>query len=319
MALRMDRPGRFGFPPDRLGDRRQAFRFLARLHLAGLALAGSIDGVTDRTLLHMICDYAPDGLEFAEIMARFHTTLADPGSVLIHQTATPPLDTIAVGFVTAQLALGPVSGRMVIFGNSAPRRDQDEMSAENRGRSLRYAKLDNGVEVVSVSSEHAFSFVRDRIVEFREVASPSGGSQFRSRDYFPKYVAAIVDGDQSVLTDEVDPAGIEDVPSRVVAWTDGFGNIKTTLRKSDLSAEGLTAGDRVLVTLNGVTLAGVVSDGGFTVPRGVLAVNAGSSGYEDPFVELFLRVHHMSEKTAAVRFDHPAGGTPFEIEPLRTL
>lgn len=267
----------------------------------------------------MICDYAPDGLEFAEILTRFHTLLSDPDRVLIHQTSTPPLDTIAVGFVTAQLALGQVPEGMVIFGNAAPRRDQDEVSAENRGRGLQYAKLDNGVEVVSVSSQYAFSFIKDRIVEFRDVASPAAGSQFRSRDYFPRYVAAIVDGDYSVLTDTLDPGGIEEVPSHLVAWTDGFGNIKTTVRKSHLSDAGLTAGDRVLVTLNGVTLAGVISDGGFTVPRGVLAVNAGSSGYDDPFVELFLRVHHMSEKTAAVRFDHPEGGTPFEIEPLRTL
>ena len=279
----------------------------------------TIAAVTTRTLLHVICDYAPDGLEFAEIMTRFHTALADPRSVLIHPTATPPLDTIAVGFVTAQLGLGPVRDRTVIFGNAAPRRDRDEVSAENLGRGLRYARLDNGVEVVSVSSEYAFSFIKDRINEYREVASPASGSQFRSRDYFPKYVSAIVDGDYSVLADVLDPAGIEDVPPNLVAWTDGFGNIKTTLRKSNLKAAGLTVGDRVLVTLNGVTLAGVISDGGFTVPRGVLAVNAGSSGFDDPFVELFLRVHHMSEKTAAVRFDHPEGGTAFEIEPLRTL
>ena len=267
----------------------------------------------------MICDYAPDGLEFAEILTRFHAALDDPSAVLIHQTSTPPLDTIAVGFVTAQLGLGPAPGRLVIFGNAAPRRDQDEVSAENRGRGLRYARLDNGVEVVNVCSQYAFSFIKDRIVEFRDVASPSAGSQFRSRDYFPTYVAAIVDGDYSVLTDKLDPAEIEDVPSHLVAWTDGFGNIKTTLRKSHLEADGLGVGDRVLVTLNGVTLAGVISDGGFTVPRGVLAVNAGSSGYDNPFVELFLRVHHMSEKTAAARFDHPEGGTTFEIEPLRSL
>jgi hypothetical protein len=47
-----------------------------------------------------------------------------------------------------------------------------------------------------------------------------------------------------------------------------------------------------------------------------LAINAGSSGYDDPFVELFLRVHHMSEKTAAVRFDFPEGGMAFEIKKL---
>lgn len=266
----------------------------------------------------MICDYAPDGLEFAEIITRFHTSLDDPGSVVIHQTSTPPLDTIAVGFATAQLALGPTPGRTVIFGNAAPRRDQDEVSDENRGRGLHYAKLENDVEVISVSSQFAFSFIKDHVVEYRDVASPAAGSQFRSRDFFPKYVAAIIDGDYSVLTERLDPATIDDVPSRLVAWTDGFGNIKTTLRKSHLDSAGLNVGDRVLVTLNGVTLAGVISDGGFTVPRGVLAVNAGSSGYEDPFVELFLRVHHMSEKTAAVRFDHPEGATPFEIEPLRS-
>jgi hypothetical protein len=271
------------------------------------------------TLLHLICDYAPDGLEFAEIKTRLYAALGDPGSVYIHQTGIPPLDTLAVGFVTAQVGLGPNPGHMVVFGNSAPRRDQDAESSENRGRSLRYARLDNGVEVVSVSSQYAFSFIKERIVEYRDVASPASGSQFRSRDFFPKYVAAIVDGDYSVLTGKLDPTDIEDVPSHLVAWTDGFGNIKTTVRKSHLASAGLGTGDRVLVTLNGVTLAGVISDGGFTVPRGVLAVNAGSSGFDDPFVELFLRVHHMSEKTAAVRFDHPAGGTPLDIEPLKSM
>jgi len=68
--------------------------------------------------------------------------------------------------------------------------------------------------------------------------------------------------------------------------------------------------------LNDVSMVGVVAIGGFAVDRGVLAINLGSSGYDDPFVELFLRVHHMSEKPAAVRFGFPAGGTEFEIKPL---
>ncbi len=208
---------------------------------------------------------------------------------------------------------------MVIFGNSAPRRDQDAESTENRGRGLQYARLDNGVEVVSVASEYAFSFIKDHIVEYRDVDSPASGSQFRFARLLPDLRVCDRRRRLLVLTDALDPADIEDVPSHRVAWTDGFGNIKTTVRKSDLVATGLGTGDRVLVTLNGVTLAGVISDGGFTVPRGVLAVNSGSSGYDDPFVELFLRVHHMSEKTAAVRFDRPAGGTPLEIEPLRSL
>ncbi len=272
--------------------------------------------MTRGILLHLICDYAPDGLEFAEIVARLRQELVDPGSVLIHQTATPPLDTIAVGFATAQLARAPVKQRTVIFGNSAPRRDRHDEAAGNRGRGLRYVRLNNGVEIVSVSSEFAFGFVRSDVVEYREVDCPDAGSQFRSRDFFPQPVAAIVDGDRSVLGAELDPATIEAVPANLVAWTDGFGNIKTSMRRSHLRAAEYETGDRVLVTLNGVTLAGVVADGGFTVERGVLAVSAGSSGYDDPFIELFLRVHHMSEKTAAVRFDFPDGGSPFEIRRL---
>jgi hypothetical protein len=272
--------------------------------------------VSSRTLLHVVCDYAPDGLEFAEIVTRLHCELRNPGAVSIQHTATPPLDTVAVGFVTAQLALGPVPGRMVIFGNSAPRRDREEVAADNRGRSIRYARLDSGAEIVSVASEHGFGFVKPHVVELREMTAPAAGSQFRSRDFFPRYVAAVVDGDYSVLADSLDPDDIPEIPSHLVAWTDGFGNIKTTMRRSHLAAAGLSVGDRVLVTLNGVTLAGIISDGGFGVARGVLAVSAGSSGYDDPFIELFLRVHHMSEKTAAVRFDYPAGGTPFELRPL---
>lgn len=263
-----------------------------------------------------MCDYASDGLEFAEIVTRLRDQLSDPNSVMIHQTATPPLDTIAVGFVTAQLALAPGQQRTVIFGNSAPRRDRHDEAAENRGRGLQYVRLSNGVEIITVSSEFALGFVREDVVEYREVDCPDAGSQFRSRDFFPQRVAAVVNGDRSVLGEELDPATIDRVPSDLVAWTDGFGNIKTSMRRSHLSAAGYATGDRVLVTLNGVTLAGVVAVGGFTVERGVLAVSAGSSGYADPFVELFLRVHHMSEKTAAVRFDFPDGGTPFEIKRL---
>ncbi len=270
----------------------------------------------DSTLLHVICDYAPNGLEFAEIMSRIQFHLADPHQVTIQQLATPPLDTIAVGFVTYQLALAPVDGRMFIYGNAAPRRDQREAQENNVGSGLKYVRLKNGVEIMQVYSQYSLSFLKDEIVEFRDVASPAAGSQFRSRDYFPERVAKLINGDREILTDELNVSEIEEVPNNLVAWTDGFGNVKTTMRKSDLVKQGFKPGEKVQVILNGVSLVGVIADGGFTVERGVLAVNAGSSGYDDPFVELFLRVHHMTEKTAAMRFDYPAGGTPFEIRKL---
>lgn len=268
------------------------------------------------TLLHVICDYAPAGLEFGEISSRLHLHLADPHGVRIHPTSVPSLDTMAIGFVTAQYAFAPKNGHMVIYGNAAPRRDKSKAMKNNQDNGIKYARLDNGVEIINVYSEFAFGFVKEHIVEYRNIDCPEGGSQFRSRDFFPERVAEIVNGNRSILTEELDISSIPDIPNNLVSWTDGFGNIKTTMRLSDLNNMGFKIGQKVQVILNGVSMLGVIALGGFSVDRGVLAVNAGSSGYDNPFVELFLRVHHMREKTAAVRFDYPEGGTPFELKPL---
>ena len=268
------------------------------------------------TLLHVICDYKAGGMEFGEITNRLHYHLKNPHGVRIHDTEVPPLDTMAIGFVTAQYAYAPCEGKMVIYGNAAPRRQTDKATEDNVGSGIKYARLRNGVEIINVMSEYAFGFVKDDIVEFRDIDCPAGGSQFRSRDFFPERVAKITNGDLDVLGEKLDVSDIPEIPNNLVAWTDGFGNVKTTMRKSDLDKMDLKSGEKVQVIMNGVSMIGVVSTGGFTVDRGVLAVNAGSSGYDNPFVEFFLRVHHMSEKTAAVRFDYPAGATEFEIRPL---
>ncbi len=268
------------------------------------------------TLLHHLNDYAPSGLEFAEIKTKFIEHLDNPQNVFIHDTAIPPLDTMALGFVTDQLALTPFPHRLVIYGNCAPRRSSKKAAKNNIDHGIKYAKLDNGVEIINVYSEYAFGFVKDHIVKFHDLNVPNQGSQFRSRDFFPKAVAKIINGDYSDLGKELNPQDIPNIPHNLVAWTDGFGNIKTTMRLSDLRKMNLKPGDKVQVILNNVSMVGVISIGGFQVDRGVLAINAGSSGQDDPFIELFLRVHHMSEKTAAVRFDYPTGGTPFELKLL---
>jgi hypothetical protein len=268
-----------------------------------------------KKFLHVVQDYASSGLEFGEIIQRLHFHLEDPDMVTVHQTSVPSLDTMAVGFVTAQYALAPSRENMLVYGNAAPRRDKNTAKKDNVDEGIKYARLDNGVEIVNVNSEFAFGFMKKNIVEFRDIDCPNSGSQFRSRDFFPEIVARLINGDRSMLTSELDIAAIPEIPHNLVAWTDGFGNIKTTMRKSDI--KNFKMGQKVQVILNGVSMLGVMATGGFTVDRGVLAVNAGSSGFDDPFIELFLRVHHMTEKTAAVRFDYPLGGTPFEIKALK--
>ncbi len=268
-------------------------------------------------LLHHLDDYVSGGLEFAEIDTRLFANINEPEKVLIHDTSVPSLDTMALGFVTGQLAYAPTNGRrMVIYGNCAPRRTSAKAQKNNIDHGIKYAKLRNGVEIINVWSDHAFGFVKKDIVEFRDINCPNSGSQFRSRDFFPLAVAKIINGDYSELGAELPIEEIPEIPANMVAWTDGFGNMKTTMRMSHLQELGLKPGDKVQVILNNVSMVGIVSIGGFQVDRGVLAINAGSSGYENPFIEFFLRVHQISEKTAAVRFGYPTGGTEFEIKVL---
>jgi hypothetical protein len=270
----------------------------------------------NKKLLHVVCDYQAGGLEFSEIRTKLVDSLDQPESVTIQDVSTPPLDTVALGFVTAQLAQASFAGKMVIYGNAAPRRDKTKAKEGNMGEGIKYARLKNGAEVINVYSAHAFGFMKNQIEEFRDIDCPRAGSQFRSRDFFPQRVAKIMNGDHSILTDKLNIADIPEVAPGQVAWIDGFGNIKTTTRASHLKSKGFKPGQKVQVILNGVSILGIVAIGGFTVDRGVLAVNLGSSGYDDPFVELFLRVHHLSERTAATRFGHPIGGTQLEIRKL---
>ena len=269
-------------------------------------------------LLHHVDDYVSGGLEFAEIDTRLYSQINNPERVLIHDTSVPSLDTMALGFVTAQLAYAPTGDtRVVIYGNCAPRRSSDKAQKNNIDHGIKYVKLKNGVEIINVWSDYAFGFVKSDIVEFKDLNCPNSGSQFRSRDFFPTAVAKIVNGDYSDLGADLPVEEIPDIPNNMVAWTDGFGNMKTSMRMSDIAKLGLKPGNNVQVILNGVSMVGVVSIGGFQVDRGVLAINAGSSGYDDPFIEFFLRVHHISEQTAAVRFGYPTGGTEFEIKVMK--
>lgn len=267
-------------------------------------------------LLHIVCDYKIGGLEYGEILNQFYNYLQNPNEVIFHFTEVPPLDTIAIGFVTAQYAYAYKHGRMVIYGNAAPRRDTEKAKKNNKDNGIFYAKLKNAVEIINVYSEYAFGFVKSDIIEFREVICPDSGSQFRSRDFFPEKIAHIIEQDYAVLGKNIDISSIPDIPNNLVAWIDGFGNIKTTMRKSDLEKMGLKDGDKVIVTLNEISMEGIIATGGFAVDRGQLAINIGSSGFDNPFVELFLRVHSMKEKTAAEVFNYPLGGTPFEIKKI---
>ncbi len=261
--------------------------------------------------VHVICDYAPGDLAWAEVIAAISARI--PEDARIHITTVGSFETISTGFVLAQLGLAEASLRpknLIVFANCAPRRDLRDPRANNEGEGVLYARLKNGVPVVVVNSGHSLSFVRDDIAELWSVSLQDEGSQFRSRDYFPKILAQVVAGDLSFRWHQlVASSVIPDVPPQSVGYIDSFGNLKTTIRVGDDAVASLSPGARVKVTIGCIVRTATVATGSFNVMEGDLAFAPGSSGHQRRFWEFFQR-----GGSAWSEFGRPAVGHRIVIE-----
>lgn len=260
-------------------------------------------------LVHVIADYGAGDLAFAEVVQRIKVHLPDAEPVL---TPVPPFATLAAGFCVAQLGLNEAPPGTIIYHNVAPRFDSDEARPGNAGERLAYARLPTGVRVIGVNAGAAFAFVRDAAEELRWAAVPAAGSQFRSRDLFPQAAAAIALGRPDALGDAIDRADIPEVPPGRVAYVDGYGNLKTTLRQGD---NDRAPGSTVRVRIGDAACEAVASDGTFEVEPGQLAFAPGSSGWAEPggaaarWMELFLRGGNAWEALG-----RPPAGARIEID-----
>lgn len=262
--------------------------------------------------VHLICDYAPGDLAWSEILSALSDEL--PGKVRLVQTSVASFDTIATGFAVAQLAARPTANasKLVLFANCAPRKDATGARKDNEGEGLVYVKLKNGAQLLVVNSGYSLSFVLPHIVELKSTKTSARGSQFRSRDNFPKAVAQCLKGDMSFLDkalDHNDPAIIPPMPEAVVAYIDSFGNMKTSIRTGAAFLSSLKEGDKVRVIVGDKRRYATVTNGSFSVPEGELAFAPGSSGYETPFWELFKRGGSASQE-----FGGATTGSRIEIE-----
>src|SRR3712207_2186860 len=192
-------------------------------------------------LVHVIADYGPGDLAFAEVAQRIKLHLPDAEPLY---TPVAPFATLAAGFCVAQLGLNPAPPSTVVYHNVAPREDEEEARVGNEGEGLAYALLPNGVRVIGVNAGYAFSFVRDAAEELRWASVPAEGSQFRSRDLFPEAAADIALGRPDALGEEMAPTAIPDVPESRIAYVDGYGNLKTTIKSG---AHGIEPGADVRV------------------------------------------------------------------------
>jgi len=140
---------------------------------------------------------------------------------------------------------------------------------------------------------------------------PAGRQQFRSRDVFPQAAAAIALGLPTALGDEIDASALPPPPPSVIAYVDGYGNLKTTIA---YDAHKVRPGKGIRVRVNDREHEATVSDGAFAVRHGELAFAPGSSGWpmrhggKVQWMEIFLRGGNAWDL-----FERPAIGSPVSI------
>ncbi len=248
--------------------------------------------------VNVIADYgggrAPDHA-FNEVAARLRSVLTPEENmrVVIDPHPVSAFATLETGFWIAQIGIENAHPGLIIFSNTAPR--GEDITPRNAGvtwhgdekQPFVYVELDTGVAVFAVHAGYNLSFIKKRARKIVKVDVPNTGTQFRSRDIYAQAVASYIQGNDSILSGEpIDPRTIPDVPEDGVASIDGYGNLKTTIRRSDIKEEVLSS-PFVEIQFNGRRHVAVntLVDGVRGV-RGQLCLTVGSSGGNNPYLEV---------------------------------
>jgi len=253
--------------------------------------------------VHLIADYGESDPAFSEVIHRLKHEQRD---IEVQTTEIAPFSTVATGFWIEQLGLhNPAFEDVFLYSNTAPRTEATTPDRADKGGRLCYLELENGVPVVAIDAGYNLSFVRDAIQEFRVVETESTDEQFRSRDTFPGHVVQLANGNRVSLGRALSSDQIPPRPEQTVCHVDGYGNVKTSIRSSNLVVDG----DSLTVTINSKTEEVAFADGVTAIEEGALALVPGSAGGSDPYLELFLR-----GGTAAAAFGYPRPGDDITVQ-----
>lgn len=262
----------------------------------------------------LIADYGVGDPAFTEVKARLRGGLTEQ-NVEINEHSVSPFATLETGFWIAQIGLENAHPGLVIFSNTAPRGEAAWQGDEKQP--FVFVELDTGVPVFAVNAGYTLSFIKDRTKRMVRLDVQNGGTQFRSRDNYPQIVAAYIKGDRSILSGEpINPDTIPDVPTNAVAAVDGYGNLKTTIRKSSVG-DKLRKSMFVEVRFNGNKHFALNTLYGVQGKTGQLCVNVGSSGGQDHFLEIVRLQKSAADDFGIARLHDNLG--PVAIEPATNV
>lgn len=197
------------------------------------------------------------------------------------------------GVILANVA--PRGGKGKRWENGAPfgffRHKKTLVVSSAGGLVLSLAKKLNIIkEFYSVDIAEVLNSIKERKLD-KETKERIIKSQFRSFDFLPRLAAWVLEG-KNIPAEKYNLAEIADMPN-CIWFIDNFGNIKTTLLKSDFGVNGKANGIKIGDKNYELDFYNRLKD----LPNKSAGVVVGSSGFKDKrFLEIILQGGSATKK-----------------------
>jgi hypothetical protein len=271
--------------------------------------------------LIIISDWADDTLTCSEVKSAIIGSLVSSKNPDITFISSTP-STIHTGFLIEQTVLTESyhgnPGQLVIFQNTDPRLPDENLFNNPYMGKLLIIRLANGIIVFGPNAGYDFSLIRDQIDKVYFYPNYEKGGQFRSRDLYARVAAHLIEEKEEEMDFEELPENpVPELKGFYIAHIDNFGNIKTTIKKSDFKGK-YEFGDKIKVKINGITNQLTYAEGLFKYKPNELIIYPGSSGKkDDPYLEISVWRYFTDKKNMATGvffFKNPLPGEIIEID-----
>ncbi len=269
--------------------------------------------------LIIVADWADDSLNRQEVISAVDGFLKNPDDMYINFVSSTP-STIHTAFLISQVVENEERfGRpldTVIFENTDPRMQTVGGVEKSQGAEFIIIKLKSGIYLCGPNAGNDFSLIKDKIEEVFHYEDLDKGSQFRSRDLYARVAAHLMDSMEDEMDlNEISTNCIPELRGFYIGHIDNHGNIKTTLKHSDLKGK-YEFGETFEVLINDVKRKVELVDNLFGSTPGKLVMYPGSSGkIGDPYMEISIW-RHFTEKdptTGLHAFNEPRPGMEIKI------
>lgn len=270
--------------------------------------------------LIIIADWAKDSLSCAEVKTAISGYLIDNLNLdIIFIDSTP--STIHTAFLIEQMNYTVFRfnhpEETVIFQNTDPRIKDTFFSSNPWNGKLLLLRLKNGLWVFGPNAGYDFSLIKKEIAQVFYYPNFEKGGQFRSRDLYARLAAHFIEEKEDELDlEEITHDAIPSLTGYYVAHIDNFGNIKTTIKKSDLKGK-IEFNEKLKIKINNTIQEVVYTKGLFKYQPNQLIIYPGSSGsIDDPYLEISVWRYFDDEnknKTGSFYFKFPSSGDKINI------